>query len=423
MASSQTLATLRARVLEQVTAADPGIDYTPVTASAMTLTTMRDRVEIVLQDSGNATWAAGDIDEGITQAIEQYSRRRPQHAVGVITLAADGREISLSTLTGLVRVERVWCPYDVSDPTHPPNWVHFQTWPGSLIYIDDPTEPSNGDVVRVFYTKEHTLNGLEGAGTTTFPVDDDSFLIDGAAAFAARFRAVEIAEQATVDRDVFKRLTDWATTMMKEFTEGLRQRYTRGSAFTYDQNDVDEAIRWALHRYSQVRPDQTVTSVTLAAGGREVDISSITDYWNVARVWWPYTAASPEYPPKWRDFELWPGDVLYINDPDEPQSGDVVRVWYTRVHKLNGLDSATATTIPVSAETVIVVGASGFAAQERVQDESSRFVPRKLREWASARLREFEGALRAASRRQAAQHSGIAPMPLLDRWDDDQGWS
>ena len=44
-------------------------------------------------------------------------------------------------------------------------------------------------------------------------------------------------------------------------------------------------------------------------------------------------------------------------------------------------------------------------------------VPRKFREWASARLRDFDRGLRAYARRQAASAAGLGPLPPLDRWD------
>jgi hypothetical protein len=395
------------------------MDYYPVKASALTLSTMRDRVEVVLQDTGNTTWDTDDIDEGIRQALEQFSRRRPQLKIDTVTISTAGREVDISSITDLVRVSRVWWPYDSSSPTYPPNWVHFETWPGSKIYITEPSAPAVDDVVRIWYTAEHTINGLDSATATTIPLDDESFLIDGAAAFAARFRAREIAETATVDAKVYERIDDWQKTMMREFSEGLYQRSWRSYAFTYDQDDLDEAIRWALHRLNEVAPDQTVTTLTLAAAGREVDISSITDYIDIIRVWWPYTSTDPENPPEWCEFELWPGDVLYIENSDEPKVDDVVRIWYTRPHTLNGLDSETTTTFSLQDETLIVVGASGFAAQEEVQDRDSRYVPRKLREWATARLSEFERGIQSV----AARFSGIAPIPTLDRWDDGKGWS
>lgn len=618
-AGSATLATLRARVLQQVTAAGSGIDPMVVTASTLTLTTLRDRVETILksgesdlierevvtastetlttlrdrvettlQDSGNAIWASGDVDEALEQVLERYNRVNPDRAIGTIALAASGREVSLATLTGLIRVEKVWCPYVSASPDYPPNWVDFRVWPGGILYVDSPDEPQNTEVVRVWYTKAHTINGLDGASATTIPVDDITFLISGAAALCALYRSIEQAEQANVDDKVYGRLVDWsgkmtadfeeglrirerrrrqdydqdeldeairqaleqysrykpdraistitlaadgrevdisslttavriekvwwdydstspghppqwrhfevwpgdilyindptepsggekvriqytknhtlngldgasATTlptddeafvvagaaafavrfrvarsgdrglgdwadkMMREFNEGVRMRDWRQYMFQFDQDDIDEALRWALDRYSEINPEETITSVTLSSDGREVDISSITDYLDVTRVWWDYDSSDPEYPPKWRNFEVWPGDILFVDASGEPQSGDVVRVWYTRPRTLNGLDAASTTTLSADHETLVVIGASGFVAQERVQDENRRYVPRKLREWAAARLREFERGLKALGRRQAARHSGVAPMAALDRWDRGDG--
>lgn len=422
-AGAATLTTLRDRVLQQVGSAGSGIDQTPVAVSALTLTTARDRLEVVLQDSGNAIWATGDLDEALRQALEQYSRFRPAHAIGTITLAAAGREISISSLTGLLRVEKVWWDYDSTAPGHPPQWRRFETWPGSIIYVNDQSQPASGDVVRVWYTKAHTLNGLDAAAATTLPLDDQAFLIAGAAAFAARFRAVELAEKATVDGAVQSRLLDWASVMMAEFNEGLKIRDWSAYNYNPDQNDLDEALRWAIARYSEIHPEQVIAALTLAAAGREVSISSITSYVQMLRVWWPYTSADPEYPPLWRQFELWPGDVLFIDDPDEPAIGDVVRLWYTRDRALSGLDGAAATTIPDEDVTLIVTGASGYAAQMIVQEEEQRYVPRKLREWADARIAEFNRGLDRLARRNAARASGHAGLPALDRWDDGSGWS
>lgn len=421
-AGTATLASLRDRVIQMSMNTSSGIDQTPISASALTLAAIRDRVELALQDSGNAIWASGDIDEALTHALEQYSRYRPQHLIGTVTLSADGREIDISSLTGAIRIERVWWDYDSSDPSYPPTWRRFKTWPGSILYISDTDEPKNGDKVRVWYTKAHTLNGLAGASATTFPIDDQSFVINGAASFAARFRAVGLAEQATVDGQVQLRLMEWARTAMSEFTEGLRFRDWRTYTFNYNQEDIDEAIRWALHRYSEISPAQSVTALTLSATGREIDISPITNYQQIYRVWWPYTSGDPEYPPRWKEFNLWPNNVLFLDDEQEPSTADVVRIWYSKMRTLNGLDGASVTSLPGEDETLIVIGAAGFAAQETVQEEERRYVPRKLREWAHARLGEFERGLKRVAKRIAARHSGIAKVPALDKWEDGSGW-
>jgi len=425
-ASAATLSSLRLRIRTALANASGFTEPLVVTASSATLTTLRDRVEAHLQDSGNTRWSTDDLDEAIRQALEQYSRQNPNTAIGSIALTANGREISLASLTGLLRVEKVWWDYDSSTPGYPPNWRQFQVWPGSILYVDDPSEPQNGDVVRVWYTKKHTLNALDSATATTIPDEDISYLVMGAAHFAALSRAVELSESMTTDHDVVKRLTEWADNAGKNYRYGIAQRPPAWQryAYAYAQEDIDEAIRWALARYSEINPDQTIASITLAATSREVDISSITDYIQVQRVWWDYDSSDPEYPPSWRNFEQWPGNILFIKDADEPATGDVVRIWYTRQHSLNGLDSASTTTFPDDAETLIVTGATGYAAMEREQEQPGFSVPVKLREWADIKLREFERGLKALGRRLATRHSGIAQGPTLDRWDDDgSGWA
>lgn len=422
---SATLTSLRLRVRTALENASGFTDPLVVTASSATLTTLRDRVEAYLQDSGNTRWTTGDLDEAIAQAIDQYSRQNPCSALGTITLSANGREISLSSLTGILRVEQVWWDYDSTTPGYPPNYRQFKVLPGALLYVDDPLEPQSGDVVRVWYNKRHTLNLLASATATTIPDEDMSYVVIGAAHFAALSRAVELTESMTVDHDVVKRLSEWADNAGKNFRYGMAQsppawqRY----AYGYDQDDIDEAIHWALHRYSEVSPDRTQTSLTLAAAGREVDISSITDYIQIEKVWWDYDAADPAYPPDWRNFEQWPGNILFIRSGSEPATGEVVRVFYTRLHSIDGLDSASTTTIPDDAETLIFTGACGYVAQEREQEQPGRGVPTKLREWADIRLKEFERGLERLSRRLATRHSGIAPGPTLDRYEDGSGWA
>jgi hypothetical protein len=196
---------------------------------------------------------------------------------------------------------------------------------------------------------------------------------------------------------------------------------------TWSTDDIDEGIRQALQRYSLVNPRETITTLTLAADGREVDISSLTGYLHIDRVWWPYDSTNPVYPPNWRDFEVWPGDILFIKDPTEPTTGDKVRVWYTRPQLLNGLDSETSTTLPPEDDTLIVTGAAGIAAMLRSVEISEVMTidgwsPQRLREWGQMRLDQFNAGLALLARRLASRASGIAEGPALDRWDDAGDW-
>jgi len=99
----------------------------------------------------------------------------------------------------------------------------------------------------------------------------------------------------------------------------------------------------------------------------------------------------------------------------EPESGDAVRVWYQRLCALNGLDGAWATTIPDEAETLIIQGAVGYVAEERIMEKPATA--------SAARLQEFAPGLKAYARRQAAPASGLGQLPQLDRWDNSHSAS
>jgi hypothetical protein len=163
---------------------------------AATLATLRDRVELMLADTGNAIWSTDDIDEGIRQAVHEYSKTRPLRSISTLTLSADGREIDASSLTGLLSVSEIWVDYTSSDPEFPPNRRSYAYWPDEqTIYVTDDYEPTSGDVVRVFYTKLQTLNGLDSETTTSILLDDETLIAVGACGYAATSRAVDLAEQ------------------------------------------------------------------------------------------------------------------------------------------------------------------------------------------------------------------------------------
>ena len=216
------------------------------------------------------------------------------------------------------------------------------------------------------------------------------------------------------------------TTTITTLRDRLEQTLQDTGNIKWTTTNLDEAIRQALAAYSEHLPHRAITSVTLSSTGREIDISTVT-YRDIERVWWDYDASDPDHPPHWRTFELWPGDILFVNDADEPQSGDKVRIWYTADHTITDLDTATATTLPTRHESLIVQGASGFAAAARrvtilEQVNLNEWAPRNLREWAELQLTSFYNALEEIASRKAALDSGTALAPALDRWDGDGVW-
>lgn len=196
---------------------------------AATLTTLRDRIEQLLDDTTNQRWSTALIDEGIKMALAHYTREVPHTVLASLTLSTAGREIDISSLT-YSHVLRVWWDYDSSDPTHPPNWRSFEIWPGDILYINDDNEPAVGDVVRVWYTTPHTLSGLEAAAATTFPANHDTYLVTGAAGYAALTRAISRTEKLNVDGWTHKRLNDWSNELLTQFNKALRMLASQAAA-------------------------------------------------------------------------------------------------------------------------------------------------------------------------------------------------
>lgn len=212
--------------------------------SSQTLAQLRTRTLLLLQDTGAATWATGDIDEALTEALDLYSELLPQRKIGTITLSAAGREIDVSSLTGYIAIERIWWDYDSTDPAHPPNWRDFELWPGDIVYINDDSEPSASDVIRAWYTLRHTLNGLRSASATTIPEDAETPLVIGAAAIAAQMRARETSESLTVDGWVGRRIRNLATQWLLQFNKYLNRAISIDAAKHSGIAHMDDLDRW-----------------------------------------------------------------------------------------------------------------------------------------------------------------------------------
>jgi len=192
---------------------------------------------------------------------------------------------------------------------------------------------------------------------------------------------------------------------------------------------IDEGLRQALAEFSMAVPLHQITTITLSSDTRELDISTITGLLDVARLWLPYTAASPENPPNWRGFEHWrDNDILYLGDY-QGQSGDVARIFYTAVQAIEDLDSAASTTLTTPQESILVHGGAGFAASSRSLDLQEQVtlgakVTKEIQTWGERRLQRFRAQVGAEARRLAIAGQSAVALPALDRWDrDGLGWS
>lgn len=192
-----------------------------------TLTSLRDRVEVILADATNAIWVESALAEAIQRALDHYTKERPHHNIALIDITSAGYEVDLSSLTNILKVTEVWCDFTPTDPEDPPNQRSFEYWADAKILRVKSYKPQLGDVMRVFYTKPHTLNGLNAETVTTIPPDDESTIALGAAAYAATSRAVDLTEQVTLDRTTAAQIRAWGLAAMQQFTSSVKRVATR----------------------------------------------------------------------------------------------------------------------------------------------------------------------------------------------------
>ena len=206
-----------------------------------TLAQLRDRVEALLMDTSNAIWNTGTIDEAIRQCLDEYNAVFPLTVETVLTLPGSGREIALSSLTGLTEVLDVWWPYDsaATSETWPPNRVRGwrlwwdDAWPVLFLDIIGGGQPQQDDEVRIWYARRQTIQDLDSAAATTILVDHESSLVKGAAGHCALSRTVDLIEVAGSDLYAIGLLGTWGRAKEREwysFLETLRKQVARRGA-------------------------------------------------------------------------------------------------------------------------------------------------------------------------------------------------
>jgi hypothetical protein len=217
-----------------------------------TLATLRARVQQFLSDAGAVAYTTAALDEAIRQALAEYSEVAPRQVDTVLTLPAAGREIALNALDELIAVLAVSWPYDSTTEVWPPSEVS-----GFSLQFDDGqplltltsftgNQPQADDELRIWYATPQHLDGLDDAAGTTVPLAHESWLVLGAAGYAAIARAGDVTSRYAVSAVAQANLEDWGLTRLAQFRAKLAQysitATQRGQTFAkgwpLDEGDV-----------------------------------------------------------------------------------------------------------------------------------------------------------------------------------------
>lgn len=176
------------------------------------LSDLRTNVLSLLRDAEKHVFSDDEIDQAIRMALLDYSEALPKTGAAVLTLACDGPEVNLSGLPAFRAVVRLYWPWDASLPygrQEPNRVLGWETYTSggsawALLSVRGGQIPPAGSQMRLHFTYEHTIAGLNGAGQTSLPAAHLELLGRGAAGYAFLCRAADLGD--VLDKDLCERL-------------------------------------------------------------------------------------------------------------------------------------------------------------------------------------------------------------------------
>jgi len=148
----------------------------------------------------------------------------------------------------------------------------------------------------------------------------------------------------------------------------LRDEYLSGSPFEFDDEELNIHIGEVLIEVSQRSPYEA-RETKVSTGTKEVDISSITDLFEVVEVEYPIGSDPQDFP----NFTIF-GNTLRIEDTT-PTSGANIYLYCNKVHQL----TESSSTLSPDLAKVVVEGTVVKAALAWLNKMREQIVPNSIR--------------------------------------------
>jgi len=176
----------------------------------MNLTEMRARAREDLQDEDEANyrWTNDQVDGAIDRVVREFSLYYPLQYQDDIATVESGRDIDISSLSGLIRVASVEFPIG----ENPTCYQKFRIWQDT-IQMDDE---GDGSDAQVRWYKEHTLD----AESSTIPTQFEEIIVLGATGYLATSASVYTVDKATI-------AGKWATINFLKWGQARLDRYEK----------------------------------------------------------------------------------------------------------------------------------------------------------------------------------------------------
>lgn len=174
----------------------------------------RVRQDLHDEDSSAYLWTDAVLDRHIAHALSDYSIDCGLEQKSTLTTTAGSRDISLSSLTDAIAIERVEWPVG----SYPPQFVGFSLW-ADVLTLDVVGAPTSVQNVYVYWTKKHTLS----SGTSTIPTEHEDLVAVGAVGYAALDRETLAINKINLGGDVWGRYAALGKERLATFRAELRR--------------------------------------------------------------------------------------------------------------------------------------------------------------------------------------------------------
>ncbi len=175
--------------------------------------------------------------------------------------------------------------------------------------------------------------------------------------------------------------------------------------YRWTDDELDRHVSRALREYSGALPLEDTADFATTPGGREIDISTLSDRVMVEAVEYPIG----HYPPAYHRFALWADTLTILSDvaPD----GSEARIYYGKLHTLTDQGS----TIAAQHEDLVAAGAAAYAMLEWASYAVNRVnvggadTPGRYEEQGSRSLASFQKELKRLGRANKVRARQLYP--------------
>jgi hypothetical protein len=217
-----------------------------------TLTDIQTRVAQALEDPGGIRFSTVLLGEAVRLALDTLDQRLPRLLTSEIAIDAGGREVLLPGLTDCLylvglRIKRG----DLQVREMEPESEFSYQFEGEQmrLHFSGKRTPRSGDVLVITFAAGHSLQGLDGAATTTLPAAYESALVNGAAGHACLLHATKLAETYGTRPNETARLIEISQLRLNEFAQSVGnlkvlQEFGFPPGFRLEGEDLADRGRW-----------------------------------------------------------------------------------------------------------------------------------------------------------------------------------